>query len=134
MWKREGCKDCHLLMDPIGHGLEKFDRTGRTRTIAPADAGKTGCDIQERGELATGGASRPFTGVAGLSDLLVGSGSLESCLTTQLASYLLGREPRGEEVALFERVAGRFDAGNQRFDQMLLDIVSLPGFGYRIAE
>jgi hypothetical protein len=64
----------------------------------------------------------------------VKSGALEGCLTTQLASYLLGRQPRGDEAALFERVAARFAAGNHRFDQMLLDIVGLPGFGYRLAE
>jgi hypothetical protein len=134
MWKKDGCKSCHLLMDPIGHGLEMFDRTGRQRALAPSDAGKAGCEIAGTGELLAGAASAPFTGVSGLSDRLVDSGTLESCLTTQLASYLLGRQPQGEEVALFERVAARFAAGNHRFDQMLLDIVSLPGFGYRLAE
>jgi hypothetical protein len=135
MWKRDGCQGCHILMDPIGHGLERFDRLGRQRSIAPSDAGKSSCQLDGRGQLATGsGAPAPFTGVAGLSDLLVGSGALEACLTRQLASYLLGREPRGQEVPLFERVAARFAAGNHRFDQMLLDIVSLPGFGYRLAE
>ncbi len=134
MWKKDGCRGCHVLMDPIGHGLETFDRTGRRRTLAPSDAGKAGCALEGRGELASGSESAPFTGVAGLSDRLVDSGTLERCLTTQLASYLLGRAPRGDEVALFERVAGRFAAGEHRFDRMLLDIVSLPGFGYRMAE
>jgi hypothetical protein len=134
MWKQDGCRQCHQLMDPIGHGLERFDRTGRSRTLAPSDTGKPECEIAGRGELSDGATGAPFTGVAGLSDLLVGTGALEGCLTTQLASYLLGRQPQGEEVALFERVAARFVAGNHRFDQMLLDIVGLPGFGYRMAE
>jgi Protein of unknown function (DUF1592)/Protein of unknown function (DUF1588)/Protein of unknown function (DUF1595)/Protein of unknown function (DUF1585)/Protein of unknown function (DUF1587) len=134
MWKRNGCQGCHVMMDPIGHGLERYDRTGRQRTLAPSDSGKPECELSGQGELVAGAGSAPFTGVAGLSDLLVQSGALEGCLTTQLASYLLGRQPRGDEAALFERVAARFAAGNHRFDQMLLDIVGLPGFGYRLAE
>jgi hypothetical protein len=31
-------------------------------------------------------------------------------------------------------VAGRFTADGRRFDRLLLDLVSLPGFGYRVAE
>ncbi len=135
MWKKDGCKGCHELMDPLGHGLEGFDRVGRARTLAPSDAGKTACTIDGAGQMVDGNNNHtPFRGVAGLSDLLVESGALQSCLITQLASYLLGRPPRGDEVALFERVAGRFAAANHRFDQMLLDVVSLPGFGYRLAE
>jgi hypothetical protein len=133
MWKREGCKGCHMLMDPIGLGLENYDRVGRYRQSAPADAGKPACAISGRGELA-GSAAGMFDGVAGLSDKLVASGQLEACLGTQLASHLLGRAPRGDEVALFQRVGARFAAGNHRFDLLLLDVVSLPGFGYRIAE
>jgi hypothetical protein len=134
MWQKDGCKACHALMDPIGFGLERFDRTGKARTVAPADAGKTGCELTGRGEFLGAGAAEPFEGVAGLSDRLVDSGALERCLTTQLASFMLGREPRGEEVELFSRVAGRFTADGQRFDRLLLDLVSLPGFGYRVAE
>jgi hypothetical protein len=134
MWQKDGCKGCHLQMDPIGFGLERFDRTGKARTVAPADAGKTGCELTGEGQFAAASGPQAFTGVAGLSDQLVASGALESCLTTQLASFMLGREPRGEEVALFTRVAGRFAADGQRFDKLLLDLVSLPGFGYRVAE
>jgi hypothetical protein len=129
MWKKDGCRACHEMMDPIGHGLEGYDRVGKARTIAPADAGKAGCEITGAGELLpTGGA---FRGAAGLSDRLVESKVLESCLSTQLASFYLGREVRSEEQALFGRVSGRFAGGGYRFDQLLLDFVTLPGFGYR---
>ena len=134
MWQKDGCKGCHSLMDPIGFGLERYDRTGKARTVAPADAGKAGCELSGRGEFTGAAGAQAFEGVAGLSDQLVGSGALEACLTTQLASYMLGREPRGEELALFSRVADRFNGDGQRFDRLLLDLVSLPGFGYRVAE
>jgi hypothetical protein len=131
MWTREGCKGCHSMMDPIGHGLENYDQTGAFRTVAPDDQGKAGCQISGDGALAETG---PFKGPAGLADRLVESKVLESCVTAQLAGYYLGREVRGAEQALFDRVATRFAAGGLRFDQMLLDLVTLPGFGYRQAE
>jgi hypothetical protein len=131
MWKREGCKGCHELMDPIGHGLERYDRNGAERSIAPDDAGKPDCALTGAGELAGQG---PFVGAAGLSDRLIESKALESCLSTQVASYFLGREVRDAERPLFERVGTRFAAGGERFDNLLLDIVTLPGFGYRLAE
>ena len=135
MWKKDGCAGCHLLMDPIGQGLENFDRLGRFRTLAPSDAGKTGCEIQGAGQLSMdAGTPMQFNGVAGLSDRLVETGALEACLVNQLGSFLLGRMPKEDEYALFGRVASRFAAANHRFDSLLLDVVSLPGFGYRAVE
>jgi hypothetical protein len=133
MWTREGCKTCHQRMDPIGHGLENYDQTGAFRTVAPDDQGKPACQISGAGMLMD--ASDPsFQGAAGLADRLVESKVLESCVTAQLAGFYLGREVRAPEQALFDRVAARFAAGGLRFDQMLLDLVTLPGFGYRQAE
>lgn len=131
MWKKDGCAACHLLMDPIGHGLERYDRTGAERNLAPDDAGKPECAISGDGVVEGHG---PFKGAAGLSDRLIESKVLETCAATQLASFFLGREVRDPERALFERVGSRFAAGGHRFDQMLLDFVTLPGFGYRLAE
>jgi hypothetical protein len=131
MWTKEGCKSCHQLMDTIGHGLENYDRAGKHRTVAPADEGKVGCEISGQGQLFGTGA---FTGVAGLQDKLIESGVLESCVATQLAGFYLGREVLTEEEEAFTRVAERFAAGGYRFDEMLLDFVTLPGFGFRLAE
>jgi hypothetical protein len=131
MWKKEGCKSCHTLMDPLGHGLEQYDRTGAQRGIAPDDAGKAGCELTGQGEVVGLGT---FSGVAGLSERLIEAKVLETCVSSQLASFFLGREVRDGEKALFERVGTRFAAGGHRFDQMLMDFISLPGFGYRLAE
>jgi hypothetical protein len=134
MWQKDGCKGCHQLMDPIGHGLENYDQVGARRALAPSDMGKPECEIKGSGEV-MGMANGGFSGVAGLSDRLVESGQVESCLTTQLASFMLGRSPLpGDESQLFERVGKRFVEGGRHFDDLLLDVVSLPGFGYRRAE
>ena len=72
--------------------------------------------------------------MAGLSDRLVESKDLEACVATQLASFYLGREVRAEERATFARVGERFNKNNHQFSDMLIDFVTLPGFGYRMAE
>jgi hypothetical protein len=134
MSKLDGCKTCHEQMDPIGFGLENYDQTGAFRTVAPDDQGKN-CPISGAGALAGAApGADTFQGAAGLADRLVESKVLESCVTAQLASFYLGREVRDPERSLFERVATRFTAGGLRFDQMLMDLVTLPGFGYRLAE
>jgi hypothetical protein len=135
MWKQGGkCQGCHVMMDPIGHGLENYDLVGRYRTIGEED--KAGCEITGDGEI-VGRDEIPngkFQGVAGLSDRLVTSGVIGKCVTTQMANYYLGREVRRPETCALDSVAKRFHEGGQRFDQMMLDLVGLESFGYRVAD
>jgi hypothetical protein len=122
------------MLDPIGHGLENYDRVGKARTVAPQDLadGKADCVITGEGFLDT--PSNAFKGVAQLSDKLLASGVVEKCLNQQVASFYLGRDVRDPERKLFEDVAARFQKNNFHFDQLLLDLVTLPGFGYRLSE
>jgi hypothetical protein len=125
------CAGCHGLMDAIGNGLENYDRTGAYRTVAPEDQGKTGCAITGEGTLAPVG---PFKGVAQLSDLLAQSGTLEACATTQLASYYLGRELDASEQPAIERLAAQWKGQGGRFDQLVMQFVGMPAFGYRVVN
>jgi hypothetical protein len=125
------CMGCHGLMDAIGNGLENYDRTGAYRTIAPEDQGKTGCTISGEGNLAPIG---PFKGVAQLSDLLAQSGTLESCLTTQLASYYLGRDVDPSEQPVIDQLGAQWKGQGGRFDQLVTQFVGLPAFGYRVID
>jgi hypothetical protein len=135
MWNTPVCGACHARMDPIGLGLENYDRVGKYRTVTTqdAEAGNADCVIPGTGDLGAPGSS--FRGVAELSDRLVDSKAIEACLSTQIASYYLGREVRDEERPLFQdQVAGHFRSSGYHFDQLLVDLVTLPGFGYRVSE
>jgi len=135
MWKTQGCIGCHHLMDPIGHGLENFDRLGRTRSFAPDDAGNPTCAISGEGEVAwDGDGGGAFHGVAGLSDKLIATGALESCLVRQVAHYALGREMRDDEAPMLANLGARFRSSGHRFDQLLLAVVTQPGFLTRVPE
>jgi hypothetical protein len=129
--KNPTCAFCHQKMDPIGFGLENFDRAGKYRTLAPDDARKPQCQITGEGELSSVG---PFKGVAGLADRLVASKALEGCVPRQLGHFLLGRTLAAEEERLFVALGKRFEASGHRFDALLLDVVGLEGFAYRVAE
>lgn len=123
------CAACHALMDPIGFGLENYDLLGHYRTT---DNGKPECKIEGQGELLGIGT---FKGPAQLSDLMVGSGLLGSCLVSQLYSFATGHGDltSEDEKAVEALVAyqGK-DAGTDvRYHQVLLDLAASPAFVHR---
>ncbi len=123
-----GCANCHQQMDPIGFGLEQYDNQGRFRD---AEADNPECEITGDGELVGVGE---FNGPAELGELLVASGLLEECLARQYYRFLTGRFETAADEAAITELADRFASGGQRLDELMLDYVSLPAFGYRVVE
>jgi hypothetical protein len=82
---RPECAGCHAVMDPIGFGLEVFDRTGRLRTE------DRGHPIDPSGVLPDG--SR-FEGPHQLAEILSRREDFRRCVAQQLLTYALGRGPQ----------------------------------------
>jgi hypothetical protein len=82
-----GCAACHAKMDPIGFGLEAFDREGRFREH---DEGEPDCPISGEGDL----DGVAFVGPAGLADLLVEGPDLSACAVEQVVRFAMGSRPR----------------------------------------
>jgi hypothetical protein len=122
------CFACHQNLDPIGFGLENYDRAGRYRTT---DDGHPECPISGNGRIAEIG---PFNGPAALEDLLLASGQIEQCVVTQVFRFAMGRREATEDGALLGALTSRFRGNNRSFNQLLLDFVSDPTFGYRKDE
>ncbi|MBC8070104.1 MAG: DUF1592 domain-containing protein [Deltaproteobacteria bacterium] len=122
------CAQCHEQMDPIGFGLENYDKTGRYRTH---DDGKPECVIEGDGELTGIGE---FSGPGELASLLLGADVLDACVTQQLYRYAIGREVEPEDQDFVDAVAVSFADADHRFDELLLALVSNPAFGYRREE
>ena len=127
MHRKGGCAGCHSLMDPVGFGLENYDREGKFRTH---DIGHPECVIDGQGELAGVGS---FEGPAGLAELMVESGLLNRCVSEQLYRFAVGRTDLDDidqqfVDLLMDRVAS---AQSFRFSDLLLEIVSSEAFGYR---
>lgn len=121
-----GCASCHELMDPVGFGLENYDQQGIFRTH---DKGLPQCTIAGEGRL-TGVGN--FKGPAELSELMIASGELTSCLTKQVYRFAGGRfRLDGTDQQVVKALAARFANGDVKFDELLLDLVSSDAFLHR---
>lgn len=79
------CYSCHVLMDPLGFGLEGFDAMGVARTT------ESGLPIDSTGELTSGDAATRFADAAELSQRLAQSPASNRCYLTQVYRYAQGR-------------------------------------------
>ena len=122
------CKGCHDQMDPIGFGLENYDKSGAFRA---AETGKPECPIDGSGELVGVGA---FKGPAGLADQLLASGKLEACVVTQLYRFAVGRREAAEDTDTLSGLATKFVQAGHGFEPLVLEVVAASGFGFRKAE
>lgn len=135
MAQEEACKGCHLLMDPIGFGLENYDAAGRFRET---DNGRPECVIDGQGALIGLGLPEDgaFEGPAGLADMAVESGKVEACVAKQLYRFAVGRffleEP--DEVLLDRVVEASSESGAFRFDRFIEEYVGSDAFRYRREE
>jgi hypothetical protein len=123
-----GCAGCHNQTDPIGFGLENYDRTGAYRT---ADKDNPQCTISGDGEVVGLGT---FNGPAELASLIAGSGNLESCLVTQLYRMALGRREADADAPTLAKFTDGFKQNGRAFDKLLVDLVADPAFIHRQLE
>ncbi len=130
MWQTEGCSGCHMLLEPVGFGLEAFDAAGQFRTTEPS---KPECAIDGSGDLQGVGA---FNGPAELGGLMIQAGGVDECVATMVYRFAVGRWDLDEhDDALLERlvVDARGDSGIA-FDQLISELVGSEAFGLRREE
>jgi hypothetical protein len=123
-----GCATCHNQVDPIGFGLENYDRTGAYRT---ADKDNPQCTISGDGEVVGVGK---FNGPAELAELVIASGGLESCVVQQVFRMALGRRDSDADRATLTRLTDGFKQRGRAFDQLLVDMIADPAFIHRQVE
>jgi hypothetical protein len=122
------CAACHQNLDPVGFGLENYDRAGRFRAT---DEGHPECPISGNGRIAEMGA---FNGPAALEDLLLASGQLEQCVVTQVYRFAMGKQESAGDAGLIAALTTKFQGSNRSFKQLLLDVASNETFAFRRAE
>lgn len=122
------CAGCHSLTDPIGFGLERYDRAGAPREHDP---GRPECLIDGTGELVGAG---PFSGPGQLGQLLVDSGALHNCLAKQVFRYTYGRRERKDDTGLVNATREGFASAGQRFEELLITLVEDDSFAKRILD
>ena len=123
------CSACHMLMDPIGFGLENYDAVGAYRT---QDAG---LDIDSGGQLPSGGT---FSGADQLSALIAADPKFPACVVQKLYSYALGRLPDKTPTQMdgqtMASVTAAFRDNGLGFKDLVKNIVTAPTFLNRRGE
>ena len=130
------CASCHMLVDSIGFGLEKFDAIGKFRekqdvTIYPtADELKTRkkttpteykLDIEGVGTV-RGLQDSEFHSARELGQRLAREPVCQKCIVKQLFRYANGRSEEPEDQPLIERAYQRFRDSHFRFRELIVAI------------
>ncbi|MCB9680766.1 MAG: DUF1592 domain-containing protein [Alphaproteobacteria bacterium] len=112
------CAGCHTKMDPLGLGLEQFDGVGAFRTLE-ADA-----TIDPAGDV----DGVPFTDGADLGVKIREHEGFVPCLTSQLASYAMGRHPADGDEAAMTWLTDAFAAHDHRLLPLWMEMAVNPMF------
>lgn len=120
------CAACHVILDPIGLGLETFDAIGRYRTeYAGGDA------VDASGTLPGG---TEFNGLMELSSLLARDERLLDCVSEKLATYALSRELSESDEPYLDAIRVQWTEDGTTLRSLLEQIVLSEPFRYRRPE
>jgi mono/diheme cytochrome c family protein len=120
------CSPCHVLMDPLGFGLENYDAVGAWRT----HDGKFPIDTS--GTLPGGQA---FTGSKGLKEILKGkSDAFVNNVTEKLLTYSLGRGLERFDRPTVEAINRQIVANNYKFSALVMEVVKSKPFQMQTVE
>jgi hypothetical protein len=112
------CNGCHVLMDPIGLALERFDGIGAYRE------NDNGAAIDASGEL--DGAK--FTDGKGLGAALAANPNVTSCFARTLLRFARGALEDPSEGGLIAALSTDFEAAGYRVPDLILDIATNSNF------
>ncbi|MEZ4269280.1 MAG: DUF1592 domain-containing protein [Myxococcota bacterium] len=113
-----GCNGCHIMMDPMGLGLERFDGLGRMRWT------ENGAIIDPTGDV----DDVPFADESGLAEVLAKAPELPGCFVQQVYRYAAGRLDGKAEAELLEALTRQFATDGFRVKALLVEIFMSPGF------
>jgi hypothetical protein len=132
--ENRSCASCHLLMDPIGFGLENYDTIGRWRDkevlqfrTSRRETKTVPLDIDATGSIA-GIANSSFTGTKQLGRILAESRTCQECVVKQLFRYAFGRLETPADDATIEHSYGAFRDSGFRFQHLLQALIQSPQF------
>jgi hypothetical protein len=103
------CISCHLVMDPIGFGLENYNAVGIWREYeASVEAEAGGVTIDNLGVLPDG---RQFRGPLELSQMLYEDFSIIENALEQLYIYALGRGLSDDDYPILDSILDNLESG-----------------------
>ena len=112
------CSSCHVLMDPLGLALEKFDGVGAFRER------ENNLAIDASGEL----DGKTFADARGLATTLANHADTSSCFVRIMLRYARGALEHYSEKAAVEALHGAFAASSYKAVDLMLAIATDPAF------
>jgi hypothetical protein len=123
------CAVCHVVMDPLGFGLENFDPIGQYRTMDGT------LPVDSSGTLPDG---RSFNGAIELEGIVAKDPGFASCIAQKLYTYALGRAPQTTpnhmDPATLQTDSDAFRAAGYPMAKLVTDIVTGDTFTQRRGE
>jgi hypothetical protein len=122
------CKGCHVMMDPIGFGLENYDAVGNWRDTENGVAIDATGSIEEFTDPEVAG---PFNGPAELGERLAESESQKRCTVKNWFRYANGRAETDADACELSALAERFAAQNHDVRQLIVALTQTSAFLHR---
>lgn len=121
----EPCRSCHVMLDPIGFGLENFDGVGLWRDS------ENGKPVDASGELPSGlDAAGAFVGPAELAKKIAGSQDAQRCFADKWLSFAYGRVPGDADACSKSQLETAFREANGNVKALLLAATQTDAFLY----
>jgi hypothetical protein len=124
-----GCAYCHLLIDGVGFGYERYDQFGRYR------AEENGLPVDDSGEIieASSEIDGKFEGALELSERIASSRLARDCFATNFYRYAMGRMEGADDECSLDQVKSRFSTSGGDLHELLVAITLSDAFRYRPA-
>ena len=118
------CASCHLLMDPIGLGLEHFDSIGAYRDVDGLGTVDATGNIMKAGPDLDG----TFNGAIELANKLAQATEVRDCVANQWFRFSMGRMESTNDACSIQALHDNFNTSGGNIRDLLARIVLSPSF------
>jgi hypothetical protein len=118
------CQSCHLMMDQIGFGFERYDVVGRYRTT------ENGMPVDSSGTIR--GQDFKFNGVRELVDYLNKSPEVRQCMVRFMAYSAYGAAAWNDDGCTYDAISKEAEASSWSIRSVLTAITRAPHFTTRV--
>jgi hypothetical protein len=116
------CAACHVLMDPIGLGFERYDALGQWRDT------DNGLPIDATGEVIGSDVAGPFDGAVQLSQKLAQSEQVMDCMARTWLRFALGRSDLDADAGAIAVAGGKFKESGFVMKELLVALTGTNTF------
>ncbi len=120
------CAGCHVLMDRVGFGFQRFDGIGRVQSGAEVDAMLAQATLEHAGDI-----SGTFGSLPELSQKLATNPAVSDCISEYWMTYLLQRRVGDDDVCNVEHVQNTFKDSNYTIQELIVAVLRSDLHRYR---